>query len=68
MTTFEIRKYYQKKPKFKGLYLTNNLSNVKERAYTINDDPKKSIVTNFSLVFPLKLHIKNTLSNVKCKT
>ena len=41
---FEIKKYYQKKPNFKGVYPQNNLPNtVKDKAYIVNLDERKSI-------------------------
>ena len=33
LTSFEIQKYYQNKPKFNGVYSKNNLSKIKDRAY-----------------------------------
>ena len=41
---FEIKKYYQKKTNFKGVYPQNNLPNtVKDKAYIVNLDERKSI-------------------------
>ena len=30
LTSFEIQKYYQSKPKFNGVYLRNNLPKIKD--------------------------------------
>ena len=38
LTTFEIEKYYQKEPKFKGVYSRNNLPKIKDGVYVINLD------------------------------
>ena len=43
LTNFEIRKYYQKEPKFNGVYSRNNLPNIKDGACVINLDEDKSI-------------------------
>ena len=41
---FEIKKYYQKKTNFKDVYPQNNLPNtVKDKAYIVNLDERKSI-------------------------
>ena len=47
LSYFEIRKYYQKEPKFNGAYSRNNLPKIKDRAYIINLDEYKSIGTNW---------------------
>ena len=36
LTNFEIQKYYQKEPKFNGVYSRNNLPKIKDGAYVIN--------------------------------
>ena len=36
LTNFEIQKYYQNEPKFKGVYSINNLPKIKNGAYVIN--------------------------------
>ena len=46
LTNFEIQKYYQKKPKFNGVYSRNNLPKIKDGAYIINLDEFKSIGTH----------------------
>ena len=33
LTKFEIQKYYQKEPKFNGVYSRNNLPKIKNGAY-----------------------------------
>ena len=38
LTTFEIEKYFQNKPKFNGAYSRNNLSKIKDGAYIKNLD------------------------------
>ena len=38
LTNFEIQKYYQNEPKLNGIYSRNNLSKIKDGAYTINLD------------------------------
>ena len=47
LTNFEIQKYYQKEPKFNGVYSRNNLSKIKVRAYIINLDQYESIGTHW---------------------
>ena len=53
LTNFEIQIYFQKEPRFNGVYSRNNLPFVKTRtaqikdgAYVINLDDYKSIVTH----------------------
>ena len=41
-SSFEIEKYYQNKPKFKGSYSRNNLTKIMHEAYLINLDEYKS--------------------------
>ena len=48
---FEIQKYYQKKPKFNGVYSRNNLPKIKDGAYVINLDEVKSIVTHWIILY-----------------
>ena len=38
LTNFEIQKYYQNKPKLKGVYLINNLPEIKGGEYVTNLD------------------------------
>ena len=42
-TNSEIQKYFQKKPKFNGVYSRNNLLKIKDAAYVKNLDEDKSI-------------------------
>ena len=42
----EIKKYYQNKPKFNGVYSRINLPKTKDEAYVINLDEFKSIGTH----------------------
>ena len=43
LTSFEIQKFYQKEPKFNGVYSRNNLPKINDGAYVINMDEYKSI-------------------------
>ena len=43
LTSFKIKKYYQNKPKFNGVYSRNNLFEIKDEAYVINLDEYKSM-------------------------
>ena len=43
LTNFEIQKYYQKEPKFTGVYSRNNLPKIKDGAYVVNLNKYKSI-------------------------
>ena len=45
LTNFEIQ-YYQKEPKFNGVYSRNNLPKIKDGTYVINLDDYKSIGTH----------------------
>ena len=45
MTNFEIQKYYENEPNFSGANSRDNLSKIKDRAYTINLDEYESIRT-----------------------
>ena len=51
LINFEIQKYYQKEPKFNGVYCRNNLSQIKDGAYVINLDEFKSIVETHGIAF-----------------
>ena len=46
LTNFKIEKYYQNEPNFKGASSRNNLCNIKDGAYAINLDEKKSKGSN----------------------
>ena len=41
-----MKKYYQNKPKFNGVYSRNNLSRIKDGAYMINFQEYESIRAN----------------------
>ena len=45
MTNIEMQKYYQSKPKFKGVYLPNNLPNTEDGVFGVNLDEYKLIGT-----------------------
>ena len=47
LTNFHIQKYHQNEAKFNGVYLRNNLPEVKDGAYVINLDEYKSIGTHW---------------------
>ena len=46
LTNFEIQRYYQKEPKFNGVYSRNNLPKIKNVIYLINLDEYESIGTH----------------------
>ena len=45
VSNFEIRKYYQNKPKFNSAYSGNNSSKIKDWTYITNLDEYESIAT-----------------------
>ena len=47
LTDFEIQMYYQKKPKFNGVYSRNNLPETKYGAHVKNLDKYESIGTHW---------------------
>ena len=51
LTNFEIRKYYQKEPKFNGVYSRNILTKIKNGVYIINLDEYESIGTDWTTLF-----------------
>ena len=51
LTNFEIQKYYQREPKFNGVYSRNNLPKIKDGAYVINLDEYKSIGTHWIALY-----------------
>ena len=51
LTTFEIQKYCQNKPKLNGVYSKNILPKIKNGAYVINLDEFKSIRTHLITLF-----------------
>ena len=46
LTNFEIQKYYQNEPSFKGVYSRDNLPKIKYEAYVINFDEYSDIGTH----------------------
>ena len=50
LTNFEIQKYYQKEPKFNGVYSRNNLPKTKDGKDVTNLDEYKSIETDWIVV------------------
>ena len=51
LTNFEKQKYFQKEPKFNGVYSTNNLPKIKDGAYIINLDEYESMGTHWIALF-----------------
>ena len=51
LTNFEIQRYYQKEPRFNGVYSRNNLPKIKGGAYVINIDVCKSIGTHWKALY-----------------
>ena len=51
LTNFEIQKYYQKEPKFNGVYSRNNFPKIKDGAYVINFVGYKSIGTHWIALY-----------------
>ena len=51
LTSFEIQKYYQNKPKFNGVYSRKNLPKIKDGAYITNLDEYKSIGTHWIALY-----------------
>ena len=47
LTNFEMQKFYQKEPKFNGVYSWNHLPNIKYGAYVTNLDEFKSKGTHW---------------------
>ena len=47
LTCFKIKKCYQNKPKFNGVYSKNNLSKRKDGAYKVTLDASESIKTHW---------------------
>ena len=43
LTNFEIQKYYQKEPRFNGVYSRDNLQKIKNGAHIINHDEYSDI-------------------------
>ena len=51
LTNFEIQKYCQNEPRFNGVYSRNNLAELNDRAYVINQDEYKSTETHWIALF-----------------
>ena len=52
LTNFEIQNYYQKEPKFNGIYSRNNLpEKIKGGAYVINLDEYAGVGTHWIALF-----------------
>ena len=51
LTNFEIQKYYQNKPEFKGIYSRNNLFKIKYRGYLFNLDEYKLMGTHWIALY-----------------
>ena len=49
LTNFETQKYYQKEPRFNGVYPRDNLQKIKDGAYVINLDEYSDIGTHWLL-------------------
>ena len=51
LTNFEIQKYYQNGPRFKGYYSRDNLPKVKDGAYVINLNECSDIGTHWIALY-----------------
>ena len=51
LTNFEIQKYYQNEPRFKGVYSRDNLTEIKDGAYIINLDEYSDIATHWVALY-----------------
>ena len=51
MPPHPLTKYYQKEPKFNGVYWRNNLPKIKDGAYVINLVEYKSIGTHWMALY-----------------
>ena len=51
LTNFEIQKYYQNEPRFKGVYSRDNLQKIKDGAYIINVDEYSDIGTHWDALY-----------------
>ena len=51
MPPHSLTKYYQKEPKFNGVYWRNNLPKIKDGAYVINLVEYKSIGTHWMALY-----------------
>ena len=55
-TNFEIQNYYKNRPKFNGVYTSNNLSKIKDGPYITNLDEYESIGTHWITLY---VNVKN---------
>ena len=51
LTNFEMQNYYQRDPKFNGVYSRNNLPKIKNGVYIINLDEYKSTGTHWIALY-----------------
>ena len=51
LTNFEIQKYYQNRPRFNGVYSSDNLPKIKNGAYVINLDEYSDIETHWIALY-----------------
>ena len=51
LSSFEIQKYYQNKPRCNGVYSRNNVSKIKDGGYIINLDVYESISTQWNSLY-----------------
>ena len=51
LTNFEMQNYYQRDPKFNGVYSRNNLPKIKDGVYIINLDEYKSTGTHWIALY-----------------
>ena len=47
LTNFEIQEFYQKEPRFNGVYSRDNLPRIKDGAYVLNLDEYSDIGTHW---------------------
>ena len=57
LTNFEIQKYYQKEPRFNGVYPRDNLQKIKDGAYVINLDEYSDIGTHWVALYVQNNHV-----------
>ena len=57
LTNFKIKKYYQNKHGFNGVYCRDNLSKIKSEAYVVNLDDYSNIGTHW-----VALYVKNNVT------
>ena len=57
LTNFEIQIYHQNKPKLNGVYSSNCLPKMKDRAYSINLDKHKLIEIHWVAIYAKKTYL-----------